>query len=312
MKAKRRWNRLRLAIVCTPAILLVVVAAVLWIGDRYEQRQEEKDLRARLSGSIHRVEFHSQILKTDRVFFVYLPPGYDDPANAAVRYPTVYLLHGCPGQARDWMVKGRAHTTLEKMILAKDVRPMILVMPDLEGPRGTFDCNGVMNRPDGTWSAEDHFVHEIVGRVDGTYRTLADRDDRAIVGLSMGGFAAVNLTVRHPDVFSVACSISGYFRAADFKPIAQHVIPGRKDLWRANSPQDTLESLNDRVRLHVYLDCGADDGFLPENRAFAARLKALGVDHDLRVSRGAHTFKFWRGQLRNCFMFANKRFPVHA
>jgi enterochelin esterase-like enzyme len=309
MSGASRWNRIRRAIVFIPVALIVVIAAVLWIGDRYEQRQETRDLRAHLAGSLRRVKFHSRILKADRVLFVYIPMGYDDPANSGKTYPTLYLLHGCPGQARDWIVKGRAHVTLEKMILAKAVRPMILVMPDLEGPHGPFDCSGAMNRPDGSWSMEDHFVREVVACVDSTYRTIPDRDHRALAGLSMGGFAAVNLTVRHPDEFGTACSMSGYFRAGDFKPIAQHVMPGRRDLWRANSPQDTIGKLNDRRRVHVYLDCGAEDGYLPENEAFAARLKELGVEHGFQVSRGGHSFKFWGRQLRNCILYADEHFP---
>ena len=290
------------------AVLALAIPIAVWVSDLIGDHQEEQGLHAQMAGSLRRVIFHSRILNADKVFLIYMPPGYDDPNNAGVRYPALYLLHGCPGQARDWVVKGKAHVTLEKMILAHAVEPMIMVFPDLEGPRGQFDCNGGMDRPDGSWSVEQYVLEDVVNRVDTMYRTKADGEHRAIAGVSMGGFAAMNLTARHPEVFSVACSMSGYYRAGDFAPIARHVLGSRKDLWRANSPQDTIANVRSRAALHVLLICGSQDEFLRQNRAFAAQLKGLDVDSELKVSPGAHSFAFWSARLKDCLLFADRRF----
>ncbi|HEY3414237.1 MAG TPA: alpha/beta hydrolase-fold protein [Armatimonadota bacterium] len=305
-----RKTRLGYALAAAAFVIVAIPVGVL-VNDLLSDRQEEQDLHARMSGSLRRVAFRSRILKANKDMLVYLPPGYDDPENAEVRYPAVYLLHGCPGQARDWVVKGSANVTLEKMILADSVAPMILVCPDLQGPRGQFDCNGAMDRPDGSWSVERYLLDEVVNRVDANYRTKADAGHRAVAGVSMGGFAAANLAVRHPEVFSVACAMSGYFRAADFTPIARHVLGGRMDLWRANSPQDTIVTVHDPASLHVLLICGAHDQYVRQNRAFAARLQELGADSDLRISTGAHGFAFWSRRLRDCLLFADRRFRAH-
>ncbi len=307
-RRKTRWGCWLAAVV----LLVLSIPMVFWVSDVMGDRQEEQGLHARMAGSLRRVIFRSRILKADKEFLIYLPPGYDDPGNAGVRYPALYLLHGCPGRARDWVVKGKAHVTLEKMILERAVEPMIMVFPDLAGPRGQFDCNGVMDRPDGSWSAEQYVLKDVVNRVDATYRTKADTEHRAAAGVSMGGFAAANLTTRHPEVFSVACSMSGYFRAEDFAPIARHVLGSRKDLWRANSPQDTIANVRTRASLHVLLICGSRDEFLRQNRDFAARLKELGVDSELKVSPGAHSFSFWSARLRDCLLFADRRFRAHS
>lgn len=306
MKENRR-ARLVYRLVAAATVIVAIPFGV-WVSDVMGDRQVERHLHARMAGSLRRVSFHSRVLKADRDFLVYLPPGYDGPDNASVRYPVLYLLHGCPGLARDWVVKGKADVTLERLIVARAVEPMILVFPDLEGPRGQFDCNAAMDRPDGSWSGEQYVLEDVVNRVDAMYRTKADGGHRAIAGVSMGGFAATNLAVRHPDVFSVACSMSGYFRAGDFVPIARHVFGSRKDLWRANSPLDNVDNLRDSAALHVLLICGSHDEYVRENRAFAARLKALGVDSELRVSSGAHSFTFWGERLRDCLLFADKRF----
>jgi S-formylglutathione hydrolase FrmB len=126
-------------------------------------------------------------------FQIYLPPGYDTPANATTRYPTVYDLHGLTGsQFEDpqWVVP-----SLEAAMKAKVIGPVIVVFPD-----GLVESYYTDSK-DGKKPSETRVVRELVPHVDATYRTVAHRQLRAVTGFSMGGYGAMELATKFPEVF---------------------------------------------------------------------------------------------------------------
>lgn len=139
-----------------------------------------------------------------RAISVYLPPGHDDVSDQ--RYPTVYLLssHGNTGQSmlnwRPW--EGTIKDQLDALILGDRMGPMIVVLPDMWT---RFGSSQFINSA-GMGRYEDFLIHELVPLVDRNYRSIAHRDQRAIMGRSSGGYGALVQAMRHPEVFgAVAC-----------------------------------------------------------------------------------------------------------
>ena len=132
-------------------LLIALVAAVsartvvIWVGERFRDLQEAAIFARRLQGKLRRLTYRSALLGRRQTVLLYLPPSYGNPDAGNRRYPVVYLLHGCPGQPRDWLVKGDLHDTIEHLIRSHRAQEMILVMTDGSGPRGRFDCTLYMD-----------------------------------------------------------------------------------------------------------------------------------------------------------------------
>ena len=186
-----------------------------------------------LHGSAHEFSLASPALGGRRqAVYVYLPPGYSSHPNT--RYPVAYLLHGIPGRPTGFLLTVRAGVVEDTLVATHKARPMILVMPF--GSTGTFTdkewANGV--RPGDGW--ETFLSRDVVRAVDARYRTIPRGSARALVGLSEGGYGALNIGLHHPGEFRVLESWSGYELADNLKSI----FGGRALLLRRNSPMLTL------------------------------------------------------------------------
>jgi enterochelin esterase-like enzyme len=285
---------------------------VIWVGERFRDLQEAAIFARHLDGTLRRLTYRSALLGRQETTLLYLPPGYGNPETQRRRFPVVYLLHGCPGQPRDWLVKGDLHDTIEQLIHTHRAQEMILVMTDGSGPRGRFDCTLYMDDPRRHYPAETAFVQELVPLIDRRFRTVASRDGRALLGLSSGGFAALNLGVRHPDLFAVLASHSGYFRAASDPRSVRAVLGNDPEAWAANSPADHIEALPPALRPHVYLNVGRSDPMRAENEAFGRRLRQLGFDSVLRETRGNHSWPYWRRNLPGSLAWISSRLDTGA
>jgi len=143
---------------------------------------------------------------TEQSAAVYLPPSYD--ASPARRYPTLYLLHGFLGNNRAWTKGGYQGMSLQplmdEMIKSGKIREMIVVAPNgWNAYRGAFYTNSSVN---GNW--EDYIFRDLVQNIDANYRTIPKAESRGIAGHSMGGYGAVTLGMKHPDVFSAVYALS--------------------------------------------------------------------------------------------------------
>lgn len=142
---------------------------------------------------------------TEQSAAVYLPPSYD--ASPTKRYPTLYLLHGFLGNNRAWThgYQGMSlQSSMDEMIKAGRIREMIVVAPNgWNAYRGAFYTNSSVT---GNW--EDYMFRDLVQNIDANYRTLAKPESRGIAGHSMGGYGAVTLAMKHPDVFSAVYALS--------------------------------------------------------------------------------------------------------
>lgn len=164
------------------------------------------------TGKIVRETFHGISLENtitkespDRQLSIYLPPGYESSSNK--RFPVIYLLHGIGDTdetwTKGWDKNNPGFTTIQdvmnKGVAEGKFGEMIVVMPDQKTNWfGSFYVNSSVT---GNW--EDFTTNDLVQYVDGKYRTIANSKSRGIAGHSMGGFGALNLGMKHPDIFSV-------------------------------------------------------------------------------------------------------------
>ena len=230
---------------------------------------------------------------------VYTPPGYDDPAQAARRYPVVYLLHGWPGSEGNWPNMGHAADTADSLIASGRIPPVVLVFPDGTG-KGLLGRSLYIDSYDGQSKVETFITHHLVSWVDSTFRTIRAPGSRGVIGLSDGGTAAINLVLQHPDIFSACGSHSADLRLSKGMGMGGVIgpEPGATKLLQEHSPlvyaPDVLAHLDTPV---IYFDCGADDESAAENREFDAMLTKLQVPHTYHEFPGTHEWKYWRSHL---------------
>ena len=234
--------------------------------------------------------FYSQAMQEQRSFDIYLPPSYDHAPDRS--YPILFLLHGDGGRINDWAAIG-LQPKMDQAI-ANGMAEMIVVMPDGSGHFG--DETDWANRADGSDPIEDQ-VLELVTFVDQTYRTLTDRSDRFIGGLSSGGFGALNIALHRPDLFSVAMSFSGFIAADD--PEADPGVFGDDLTYLAqNSPAALLSTQAAAGDIYYVLSGGQDDPYFQHRMAeISAELDRLGIAHELHVVPGGHDGNAWSAGL---------------
>ena len=168
-------------------------------------------------GQVRQIWYHSIVTGTWRDAFVYLPPDYD---ISKARYPVLYLQHGGGEDETGWIRQGKANFILDNLIASGNTKPMIIVMangyasragyvvPDLTAkPFGSPEFIKVMQERMGAF--EDDMTQALIPFVDKTFRTLSDRDHRAMAGLSMGGMQTFQVTFNHLDLFSYIGGFSG-------------------------------------------------------------------------------------------------------
>jgi len=169
-------------------------------------------------GQVREVWYHSSVTSTWRHAFVYVPPNYD--TQTKTRYPVLYLQHGGGEDETGWIRQGKANFILDNLIASGNTKPMIIVMangyanhagytpPDLTGkPFGSPEMMKVMQERMGAF--EDDMTQALIPFIDKTFRTIPDREHRAMAGLSMGGMQTFQVTFNHLDSFSYIGGFSG-------------------------------------------------------------------------------------------------------
>lgn len=229
----------------------------------------------------------------------YLPPQYfRSPQH---RFPVVYLLHGAPGVPGDWFRGGGAQQAAWGLAAAGE--PVIVVTPRVShGWLDDSECvDSVRER------AETHVISDVVPAVDATLRTVRARTARAIGGMSAGGYCALNLGLRHRDLFGTVIAMSG--TTAPTYGGGLHALfgagPAADAQIRANSPEVYAPSLAAAPSMRIWLDCGAGDGALLAGlRHLAPVLRSRGLAVELHTRPGAHTFHVWRPALVDALAWA--------
>ena len=238
-------------------------------------------------GSVSKVWYHSPSLGIDRRMTVYTPAGYE---TSGKRYPVFYLLHGMGGDENAWSELGRAAQILDNLIAQGKAEPMIVVMTngnaDLEAAPGESSL-GYMpptTRLGKTMegSFETHFP-EVVKFIDKNYRTKANKKNRAIAGLSMGGFHSLHISKQYPDMFDYV----GLFSAA--------IMPGK------NATSPVYKDMEGKLKLQFakkpalyWIAIGKTDFLYKANREYRKLLDEKGYPYEYFENEDGHIWRNWR------------------
>lgn len=232
----------------------------------------------------------------NKSFLVYLPSSYNTPQGQNKYYPTLYLLHGSPGKDIDWITGGKAVQSADTLIAAHKIPELIIVFPDGNGrPKETSEWG---NSGDHQQLIENYIAYDLVPYIDHHYRTLPDPGDRAIGGLSMGGFGATNIAIHHPDIFGTVISLGGYYRA-------EGTIWGKNPAYlRFNSPLYKIPVTKASWKLHFFLGAATQDQpYYTDTRQFAQELDTLHIPYHFDLEKGYHSWIVWQTQMYKALMW---------
>ena len=228
---------------------------------------------------------------------VVLPNSY---TKGKIKYPVMYLLHGAYGNFGDWL-----KSTPNKMVVKDlaDQYNMIIVMP--EGEKYSFYLDSPTNKES---QFETHIIKEVIPKIDATYRTIAEKKGRVITGLSMGGHGAMYLSIRNPELFLAAGSMSGALdmgamlrrdTADQVKKLMEPVFgaaSGKQELYDANAVLGMVAKIKAN-KMPLIIDVGVDDFLIESNRELHRRLVYERIPHEYTERPGAHTWEYWENSL---------------
>ena len=238
-------------------------------------------------------------------YSILLPEGYGQDLDK--RYPVVYMLHGFGESGKDWSSWVNTIQSME----GNGLQQMIYVFPNCND---SYYCNYY----DGKAMYMDMIVNELVPLIDRTYRTIDDRKHRAVMGYSMGGFGAMVLPLKNPDVFSISVPLSMSFRTDEqYMTESQSgwdsqwgkIFGGRgksgeerlTDYYKEHCPfyQFIPENMQVLSQIRWFFHCGDDEEqLLIANDNLHVQLRDYGYDHEFRISDGGHTGDYWRTAAR--------------
>jgi enterochelin esterase-like enzyme len=241
-------------------------------------------------GTLSKVWYQSPTLNLERRLYLYTPPGYE---NSKEKYPVLYLLHGGGGDEDAWATLGRACQIMDNLIAQGRARPMIVVMtngnpdeaaapgaapPKMEDPGTGEGISGM-----GSGRFEESLVKDVIPFVEGRYRTLTGKANRAVSGLSMGGMQTMNLAFDYSDMFDY------------FGVMSMGITPpdqsGRN--WFPDVDK-RIENLRSNGYKLYWIGCGSDD-FLHEAASnLVSKMKENNLKFTYRETTGGHTWSNWR------------------
>jgi enterochelin esterase family protein len=220
----------------------------------------------------------------DKRMHVYLPPGYEKAETS--RFPVLYLNHGGGDDDSKWSSDdirgGNAANILDNLIAAGKAKPMIVVMPNTRG------CAAAEPSPPETKDkCSQEYLQNIIPLVDQRYRTKATRENRALAGLSMGGFVVLHTGFPNLDTFSeLYIYSSGHISDTARQKFDEYYGPLMKD-----------SAFNDRFRVPLYMAAGETDIALKNGQKDLALFNQYGLRNFWVLSSGGHEWANWRRYL---------------
>ncbi|HEY8599074.1 MAG TPA: alpha/beta hydrolase-fold protein [Thermomicrobiales bacterium] len=232
-------------------------------------------------------------------YYVYLPAGYDD--DPAVRYPTLYLLHGIGGNADEWLGYG-VREAADSLMGNGAIHPFIIALP--HGEQGYW-VDQVAGGPQ--WAT--YVADDVVPDIDQHYRTLPERDDRAIGGLSMGAHGALQIALNHPDTFGIVGAHSPSFRPRAEVPT---YFGDDADFAQRDPTQLVADRPEIARTLTIWLDFGFQDGFRAGQLLFEQALVDNDIPHEFHEGPGDHSNIYWTAHLGEYLRFYDASFAAFA
>jgi S-formylglutathione hydrolase FrmB len=293
-------------------IFLFALAAIALSGSLPARAQSRIDCNA----------LNSRILKHEVHYCVYLPASYDAGAakHPVQRYPVLYFLHGL-GDNEQTLFNSGGWTLLDDLYKQHEIGEFLIVAP--EGGRTFY-----VNSADGSVRYSDFFLQEFIPHIENKYRIGVGRKNRAISGISMGGYGALRLVFAHPEMFSAVSAQSaalitespqeldtGAESGAPLGKLLATVFGNPIDVphWRDNSPFVLAQKNVAAIRkLAIYFNCGQDDNYGFEKGAAALHelLKKEGVRHEYHPYPGDHSVTYFLSHFAEVMEFHSGEFGL--
>lgn len=252
---------------------------------------------------------YSPSMKKNIKAAVTFPSSYKEGND---RYPVLYLLHGGSGAFSDWHQKVTEKGLVNRMA---ETHKLIIVTPGV-GPASYYYDSPLLD----SVRYETYLTAELIPFIDQQYRTLAQKESRAITGLSMGGHGAITLAAKHPRLFVAAGSMSGVMNidtdlwkvGEDFRSLRKKGqlemlgnINYKSPAFSPYTAVGLVENLKDQG-IALLLDCGMDDFLIETNRQMHTLLLQEGIPHEYTERPGAHTWTYWTEALPVHLSFLTK------
>jgi len=245
-------------------------------------------------GSVVRRWYNSAAFKTSRRLTVYTPPGYEEGKS---KFPVLYLLHGSGGDEEAWITLGAVSRIMDNLIAERKIEPMIVVMPNgnpskQAAPGETHEnlayrpvmSNTLPGYKEGSYELA---FNEIVSFIDGRYRTKAEKSQRAVAGLSMGGFHSLFVSANHPDLFDY---VGLFSPGINFKSVNMS-IPAYNNLEEKLGTQ-----MKKGVKLY-WMAIGKTDGLYEPMQEYKKRLDNIHFPYKYVESTRGHIWSNWRSYM---------------
>jgi enterochelin esterase-like enzyme len=243
-----------------------------------DERPAFYDAQPVTHGEIRTHWYESKSLHATRRLTVYTPPGYDRGAGA--RYPVLYLFHGANADETAWTRLGHVNLILDNLLAAGKAKPFLVVMPFGYGvPPGSGPAAPGAN----TAAFSRDLLEDVIPFVEAHYRAYADRDHRAIAGLSMGGGESLAIGLNHLELFSYVGAFSAGIRIPEFHSNYGSFVGDPK-------------TANQKLHL-LWIGCGSEDSLFAASESLAKMLDDAGIKRVFHKSGGAHTWINWRHYL---------------
>lgn len=226
-------------------------------------------------GKLETVEYESATVGAKRKAQVYTPPGFSKDQ----KYPVLYLLHGIGGDEREWTRGGAADVVLDNLYADKKAVPMIVVMPNGRASKDLTPRDPIPKQSPAFAAFEKDLLTDLIPFIEKTYPVKADRENRAIAGLSMGGGQALNFGLAHLDTFAW---VGGFSSAPNTK--------------RADDLVKDPAVAAKKLKL-LWVSCGDKDRLMGISRGFHEALAEKKVPHVWQVDYGGHDFRVWKTDL---------------
>lgn len=226
-------------------------------------------------GKTETVEYESKSVGTTRKLTIFTPPGYTDEK----KYPVLYLLHGIGGDETEWQRFAPPEVILANLMAEEKAVEMIVVMPNGRAQKDDRAVGDVFKHGPAFAAFEEDLLKDVIPFVEKTYSVKADREHRALAGLSMGGGQSLNFGLGNLDVFAWV----GAFAPAPNTKQPAELVP---------EPEDAGKELK-----LLFLSCGKQDGLIRISQGVHAYLKEKEVEHVWHVDAHAHDVPHWRAAL---------------
>lgn len=230
-------------------------------------------------GKIGTVEYQSKTVGATRKMMIYTPPGF----SANKKYPVLYLLHGIGGDHLEWYNNGHPEVILDNLYADKKLVPMILVLPNGRAMKDDSPSGNIYDaeKVKAFENFEQDLLKDVIPFVESKYPVIANRESRAISGLSMGGGQSLNFGLGNLGIFAWV----GGFSSAPNTKAPEVLIP---------NPAETAKKLK-----LLWISCGNEDGLISFSQRLHQYCKENKVPHIWQVEPGKHEFPVWKNDLYN-------------